>query len=507
MTERNIIALPVDGRPVTREQVQLLGRIAGCEVLCPAVSELGYFREPADRNALARWLREQAPQADGFIFSVDMLVYGGLVPSRFIDDGAAALIERLQLLRELRTRYPDKPIYGFCATMRLSNNNENEEEKLYWSEYGELIWRWSYHSDRFECLGEEEDQKWASMAKALIPEDIRRDYLDTRARNFTVTEQVLKLVADGVIDRLILPQDDTAEYGFNIAERRRLQARVASHGLDDRVLIYPGADEVIYTLLAHQLQGLGAAAPVRLALSLHQPHSIAGLVARYEDRPLLESIRSQIAAAGAVLVEDIDSADAVIAVHSRGSAQGDWAMQAPLPDPEALDERWLSQLAAINKPVALLDLAYANGGDPQLLAGLPIELSRLLAYAAWNTASNSIGSLVAQVCLALGANSGNSADTVHSAHNRHLLAIRLLDDYLYQAEVRQALRRQHVEKQTDPQTLLQSLKALYLQRARQWLRQQQLAEIELEDIYLPWQRSFEIGLRTSLVGDSAGGAL
>ncbi|KUJ82976.1 hypothetical protein AVO43_10540 [Microbulbifer sp. ZGT114] len=484
----------MDGRPVTREQVQLLARVADCELMCPAVEALGYFREPADRNHLAQWVSEYGEAADGFIFSIDMLVYGGLVPSRFIEDSESSLLEHLDLLRNLKQRFPDRPVYAFCATMRLSNNNENEEEKLYWADYGELIWRWSYHSDRFDCLGEAEDQKWADMTQAMIPEQIRQDYLATRARNFSVTCRVLQLVEAGVIDRLILPQDDTAEYGFNIAERRKLQSMVDKRDLGDRVLIYPGADEVIYTLLVHQLQTLGVLPTTRLALHLHQTDAIERMVARYEDRPVLESIRCQIAAAGAELVGNNSQADAVIAVHTSGPEQGDWAMEQPLPSPSENDDDWLASLADTDRPLALLDLAYANGGDPQLMEALPIPLPALTAYAGWNTASNSIGSLVAQVCIAV---NGGSPE-----HNRHLLAIRLLDDWRYQADFRQQLRRQVPEAAADPVRLLDALEELYLEQAREWLQEEGFDGIHLDSLYLPWQRSFEIGLRTTVVEPS-----
>lgn len=501
MAERTILALPVDGRPVTREQVQLLARIAGCELLCPAVEDLGYFREAADRDRLADWVERHAAKADGFIFSLDMLVYGGLVPSRFISDGFESLAARLALLQRLKQAYPEKPLYGFCATMRMSNNNENEEEKLYWADHGTDIWAWSFYADRFDCLGNREDSLKAEKARANIPAAIQRDYLDTRARNFAVTECVLTLVQQGVIDRLILPQDDTAEFGFNIAERRRLQQWVAQNRLQENVLIYPGADEVIYTLLVHQLQRLGQLKPVRLALAPHHPQALQNMIARYEDRPVMDSIHCQVNAAGAELVPSAEDADAVVAVHCRGAVQGDWAMQYPLGEDLGLDTCWLAEVkqhlsGPVQTPLALLDLAYANGGDPELIAALQAAgLQNLQAYAGWNTASNSIGSLVAQLCAALG-NTGRGNDK----HNRQLLAIRLLDDYLYQSQLRQQLRaRQQREGLADGDVA--TLQAMYLPQARRWLETQGFADVQIARVYFPWARSFEVGLATS-VGDA-----
>ena len=498
MSERKILALPVDGRPVTREQVQLLARIAGCELLCPAVEDLGYFREAADRDQLLAWVERHAAEVDGFIFSLDMLVYGGLVPSRFVEDDFASLAARLALLERLKQAYPDKPLYGFCATMRMSNNNENEEEKVYWADHGTDIWTWSFYADRFDCLGNNEDKLKAEQARAKIPAAIQRDYLDTRARNFAVTERVLNLVQQGVIDRLILPQDDTAEFGFNIAERRRLQQWVSEQNVQERVLVYPGADEVIYTLLVHLLQQLGQLRPVRLALLPHHPQALEKMVARYEDRAVMDSIRCQVAAAGAEVVSSLDKADAVVAVHCRGAAQGDWAMQYPLGEDLGIDPEWRARVEQYlarptQTPLALLDLAYANGGDPELIAALePSGLQNLLAYAGWNTASNSIGSLVAQLCATVG-NRGNGSAT----HHRQLLATRLLDDYLYQSRLRQQLRaRQKKAGLADGDVA--ALQEIYLPTARHWLQAQGFADIHIAQAYFPWARSFEVGLATEM---------
>jgi len=490
MSKKVILALPVDGRPVTREQVQLVADIAGCELRCPDVSQLGFFRQPADRKLLKQWLMDNAEQADGFILSMDMLVYGGLVPSRFVEDKASDLSDYLQLLSELKDLYPEKPIYTFAATMRMSNNNINEEEKDYWSAYGKLIWRWSFFSDRYQCLAKQQDQAIALQAQTQIPQDVQDDYLSTRKRNINITYQLLSLVEKGVIDRLILPQDDTAEFGFNIAERRQLQSLVAEKNLAEQVLIYAGADEVLYSLLVHQLIALQVIKPYKLALSIHHPQLLTQMVARYEDRPVLESIANQITAAGAMLVDNSDDADAIIAVHSQGAIQGEWALAYPLEEKVANDSAWLQTLTRHSKPIALLDLAYANGADPQIIAELPISLNKLIGFAAWNTASNSIGSLVAQIGVSL-----QAADTAKQAQ---LLAIRFLDDYLYQAIYRAQLRSQVHEETQDSANILAKLKGIYITEARQWLTKHDFEQVTLKDIYLPWQRSFEIGLVTEL---------
>ncbi len=498
MSSHILLALPVDGRPVVREQVQWLVQSADWALQVPEVQDLGHLRQPADRDALAQWLRTHHTQAAALVLSIDMLVYGGLVPSRFIDDSLPDLLERLELLRTLKVQRPTRPLFAFAATMRISNNNVNEEEKLYWRDYGSLIWQWSYFSDRFTLHDDMTDQARAEAASSAIPMAVQQDYLVTRARNFAVNQKLLEFVAEGVIDRLILPQDDTAEFGFNIAERRELQCQLQLRGLTDRVLIYPGADEVLHTLCAHAVAGLRQAPPLKLWLSCSDPAHISQLHALYEDRPVLDSVRSQVQAVDAVLVDDIADADAVLAVHTQGTQQGDWAMRKALPQPQppAHVQAWVAMLqsgALAELPLAVVDLAYANGGDPVLVAELAHSgaLHRLAAYAGWNTASNSLGGALAQMVLARG--------RYRDADNQRNVVLRLAEDWGYQSWLRQDLRdavRATVadESAMNAQSLAALADATVVPALNAWCAQQTLPW-RIAHSYLPWDRTFEIGLR------------
>ena len=51
---------------------------------------------------------------------------------------------------------------------------------------------------------------------------------------------MIEWTAQGIFDYLIVPQDDTVAYGWNIAESRRLRQYVLKLGLAQRVSIYPG---------------------------------------------------------------------------------------------------------------------------------------------------------------------------------------------------------------------------------------------------------------------------
>jgi Protein of unknown function (DUF4127) len=490
---KQIVALPVDARPVVRAQVQLLMMTSGWALVVPPKESLGHFRVQANVEALAIWLMTEGADASAFVVSLDMLVYGGLVPSRFIDNDLVQLRARLDILKSLKAKWPEKPIYAFAATMRLSNNNINEEEKPYWDQFGELIWRWSFFSDRFAIHGAPDDEQCANHARDLIPLHIRDDYLATRERNFAVTGTTLQMVDEGIINRLVLPQDDTAEYGFNIAERRVLQVKIKERGIEDRVLIYPGADEVIHTLAAYAVSHANTTRePSSCAFYLlpSDPESIVSLVARYEDRPILESIAAQIHAVGGTIVDSAATADVILAVHTDGATQGDWAMRIPLANPQPISLQWLDQLVGHHqqgKPVALLDLAYANGGDPRLieLIAARLPLTEFAAYAGWNTASNSAGSVVAQCALAKTA--------FASATNQQFLCLRLLEDVFYQSMMRQDIRDAIDETSLTPDELEAQIAISFIAPANVWIRQHGF-NFRVATISMPWERTFEIDI-------------
>ena len=490
-TSRVIVGLPVDARPVVRSQVQQMVSCSGWQLRMPDVSQLGHLRTPADRDALRGWLLEQAPQADGFVLSLDMLVYGGLVPSRLIDDALPALLQRLSFIETLHTAARGRPIFAFAATMRISNNDVAEEEKPYWAEHGQRLWAWSYHGDRARSTGAADSVEAARRAEAELPRTIRDDYVATRQRNFALTLAALDFVERGLITRLVLPQDDTAEWGLNIAERRHLQAEVQRRELGARVAIYPGADEVMHTLCARLVASLEGRPPLRVAVATSDPQHIGSLHALYEDRPVPDSVAAQIEAVGALRCDEADSADLLLAVHTQGSAQGDWAMQRALPQRLPINAAWVEQLHAwlrSSRPLALADLAYANGGDPALTdaaSGLP-ALMDFTAYAGWNTASNSLGSVLAQSVLAHGHE--------RAAPARAALALRWMEDLQYQAVLRQRLRGAVDEAAVSPAQLLAAARAIVIAPLNDWAALHDLGH-RVVDIALPWGRSFEIDLQ------------
>lgn len=498
---RKIALIPIDARPVTRELPKQIARIGGWEVLLPDKEILGFLKKPGNINSLSDWLLKVAPEVDGFVLSTDMLAYGGLVPSRINSDELQVVLKRTELILHLKKIYPEKPIMAFSATMRISNNYVNEEEKEYWKDYGEEIWQYSYHTHRYVRTECEESKGKVEKLSAVIPPDILQDYLQTRERNFQVNLSLLDLIENGTLDVLVFPQDDTSEYGLNIEEQESLTDFVRKRQLSSKVFIYPGADEVANTLISRLIYKLEKVAPPTF-FPFYSGETGSHVHAMYEDRPICESVKGQVFAFGSYTVDNANDAEIVFAVNVPGKQQGDLALQKFLGEVDTSHRNigeWVSRVhhyVRKQKLVAIADVAYANGADPAMLPRLldGVPLSHLCGFGAWNTAGNTIGTVVAQAAMIYLQKEKPSIpfDKVQGNMEEQIV-LRLLDDYLYQTIVRQEVRKAvNLETITD-ETLLQEVAFRFNEEAKVFLEKYSL-DYEIKDIYLPWNRTFEIGI-------------
>ena len=92
----------------------------------------------------------------------------------------------------------------------------------------------------------------------------------------------------------------------------------------------------------------------------------------------------------------------------------------------------VSEELSSGRAVAIADIAYANGADNALMGLLRDKnfLFRIQAYSGWNTPTNSTGFVLGQ---------GMLASRMNEKSRQGLLLTRYLDDWGYQANVRQNL--------------------------------------------------------------------
>lgn len=406
--------VPIDNRPVCYTLPKLLAEIdESIEFYIPDRKYLGDLKKEADINHLFEWLIT-LPKLDAIILSLDTLAYGGLIPSRRCPETFEQIKERIETLKEILEGKEAK-IYAFSSIMRISNNNYNEEEKEYWSKWGKKIFAYSYHThegNRESCITN------------LIPSEILDDYIETRRRNFEINKIYLQWQKEGLFETLIFSKDDCAEYGFNVQEAQVLEKMGA--------YTKTGADEIPLSLLSRAIQG-----EIKICPKFLEPEC-KDLISNYEDVSIEKSVLGQIELAGCKITDE-ENSDIILYINNFKNNQGEIVMKVGT-------ESFSKTFTTPNKPYMIADVRFANGADNNFVKELfknKINDENFYGFSAWNTSANSLGSLIC------GAKIKFFAKKYNEKAFKKLQITRFLDDWAYQANVRQQLEKPNIEKTTE----------------------------------------------------------
>jgi len=477
--------IPLDERPVNTRYPQMIGQIAGVEVMLPPSDILSNFRTVADCDKIAEWLGENVDEFDALIVSIETLVYGGLIPSRFTDDLAVTLLERLEVLRKIKHTHSHLLLFGFNVITRISKNPESVEEPDYWDVAGAQLYRYSQAYDRYVRADGDLPNRDDISDEHLL------DFVRRRQRNHMVNLGVLDLLADDVFDLLVISSDDTSEYGFGSREKSWVAEWVDRRGGDDRLLMYPGADEVGSALLARAIVEAHRATPrfyVHYAIEADKDR-----IAPFEDGPVSLTVERQIRAVGGVQVDSVDGADLIVAVNPPAPSGKDFFHPEDAEADRAYRQNALSEFAKQVKSwaeagqhVIVCDVAYPNGSDPVLVEALDkhLDLKTLSAYGAWNTAGNTIGTALAQG-IASNLMEDETAELQFLVH-------RFVEDYGYMHHVRQQVSSESEDTLFGDDTVATITQKIEVGLNEQLDRLEDFSGWTVKNVRLPWKRLFEV---------------
>lgn len=492
-----MLLLPLDERPCNYMYPLMIAESGDVDLVLPDRNLLGNKKDGADTDALASFLIDEAPGCDAAIISVDMLIYGGLVPSRIHHMGVDVLMKRLGILSKLKELNPLLHIYAFASILRCPSYDSDEEEPDYYARYGHELFRRAYLMDLSHRIGLKEDQQM-ELDNITLPDSVLCDYEDRRRTNLQIDKACMELVTNGIADYLMFPQDDSSQYGYTAGDQSKLRYSADNLKLGHRVVFHPGADEAGLTLIARAYCRLRSISPLihaRFASTLGPQ-----IIPSYEDRPMYESLKSHVAACGARLCLDNEEADIELMVNCPGRIMQEAGDAEVCRDPTYDTFRDLSlfadcavQMIEDGKKVAVCDAAYGNGGDMQFVELLDEEgiLPEVFSYAGWNTYCNALGTTLSQAIV------GSDGSPLIKKN----LAYRIIEDALYQAHVRWVIDskiEQHGGSYQDVcpclkwacRTCRDLLNASYCQ-----MNMSRLVDVHVESVVFPWSRLFEVSFQ------------
>ncbi|MBI4278478.1 MAG: DUF4127 family protein [Armatimonadetes bacterium] len=495
-----LLLVPTDARPCTRGYLLDLAAATGWPVESPPAEWLGYRREPGDAQRLQAWAAERATDGAALVASSEMLLYGGLIPSRLGRESLSEIERRIDRLAALATAGAD--LYLAAVNLRIPLSTDGGEEPDYWPAHGAALHRYSVARDRRD-LGEGHDAELIA-ALAEIPPAVLEDFLWRRRRNLLANLHLVTLTAAGRARMLLVGQDDTAPRGLTRAEMDATQALAARVDVEGRVHLTSGADELCLRLLARLVNDRLEARPrVRVRFTFPDDRR---LVPRYEAQPLEDTVHGHLRAAGAEVVDANE--DLLLLVHNfSGPAQKEAHDQAPGAEDAVLST--VSRLADARVrsiPAAVADVRYANGADDQLVRHLlrHPEALGIVAYSAWNTCSNTLGTVIADATIALHVRRGRLGAPDAGAILRRFLIQRFVEDWGYQAIVRKALMQDVLPHTGCAYGDIAGEEGRFEEEARARFEADVLpavraafGPVEIARLWFPWQRLFEVGLEVA----------
>lgn len=390
--KRPILLVPLDSRPPCREFVVNGGKIIGRTIVTPPTEYMDYYSKAGETTEMRQWLAENTGTADAVILSVDQLLSGGLLAAREAHISHADIDALAAYLRTLHTAHPTVPLHAFYILPRAipQDGIEGWRERRALLAYARLLGRAG------EGLPVDENEM-ERLREEFPPDDLEK-YLAHFDESTALASMLIELTEEGTLTRLVLGQDDGEEFSVGNLKKAELSALLAQKNIaPERAMIVHGADEIALSMLARmavdELRTRGGTPP-RISLR-YARDDMADAVFPFMAVSNDVTAREKIAMLGAALAEDDTSSDLTLLISAGDSGADTLGSRAPT-------AAAIKVMLAAGTPVALVDLSRHFHAEETLLPILiekDVPVNALTAYAGWNTASNAIGTAVAEAVL------------------------------------------------------------------------------------------------------------
>lgn len=447
--KHRILFIPMDDRPCTFKMPVRMANIVQAEFVTPDVELLGSFKMPGNSDKLLEWLKNLEGEFDGAIISTDMILYGGLVASRIHKISKDTVKSRLREFMEIidSKRKSLGKVFLFSSLLRVMPTITDESLIPLMDSIVSFSCE-SYHAKK----GNENAEKNLNNLRESIPEKLLEEYLKTRERNFCINKTLIEEAAKDFFDFLLIGIDDSKTTGLNILEKEMLEESIDSFSIKEKAIIATGTDEMAVLLLARLLtEKTGLHPTIHTIFSNSEGKDMVG---RYEDRSYENIAKLHSKIAGGDCCESRKDADILLYIHNPSGDQKEAASQ-------KLDimgkKNVMNFIYSINKSIekgrmtALADVFYANGADSIMVSKLieNINIFSLASFAAWNTSGNTLGTSIAHaIIFFIAEKTITLPEDKKEALSAHVLLLmeRFIDDWLYQAEIRQQISLQALLK-------------------------------------------------------------
>lgn len=379
--------IPLDDRPVNVERIEYLAASAGITLLMPE-SPLFATRldgqpqnsggQIGDRKALLEWLKSVERKADIFVISLDQMLSGGLVGSRWLDN--TDLTFEYEVADYIITLTKKKQVCLFDTVMRLASTTGFGGYGM--NEYSALrsyaaVARKQLAGDALtveNIIAGYRTGSDGSIIPTSLPEKALTKYFSSRSRKLRLADYIFRNSGDDMFCFVGI-DDSTPQISIQTNEINYITSLLGTNGS-----LFTGTDELAMMCFSRLTTD-------RLGTLSVSTEYFGGAENQAADSFDVDSL--------AVCLEKHYDGMRLVRADDTGADLHVLVLTRPVTDNNAVNSQKLinayKKYSADGKPVAIIDIS----GDPATLAnrliGSGADLGYVFGYSSWNTAANSIG--------------------------------------------------------------------------------------------------------------------
>ncbi|QSZ27054.1 DUF4127 family protein [Aceticella autotrophica] len=472
-----IVFVPLDTRPVSLQNVEILSKAGGYELLVPPFDSLDNYIKPGNQDKLYDWLQGVVVRPDVYavVISTNQFISGGLIASRNYKNvtGYKKAINKLKNIINLSR---DKKCILISIMPRVSNTLE-EQDTVYAANSLNIGY---FNAIKTDILSN--NMSDIEGLKSRMPSNLF-NYMYVIAQEAVINYEIASGLKSNAI--LTIGIDDTTmksmlNYAYDDLKKNGIKKY-------KNIYMLHGADEISLMTIAKLANGNQQAKPsFEIA---YEKHWDDRMNLPYEGGTLKEITEEKIHYIGGDIEKDAKN---IIYIHSNK-------------DSGITINSIINTRKKKNQNLGIADVAMTNGGDPHLVEEILTNdnFKKIDAYSGWNTPSNTIGTVISELSIKSNLDTVKDKKIYNERDKAYLtfLFIRYADDYIYQSIVRnemykwaqsQGEDKYNLKNTNEADSVLQQKMNPYFDRLIDIFNRNTILRIKKAKAVFPWNRMFEI---------------
>ncbi|SNX53592.1 DUF4127 family protein [Thermoanaerobacterium sp. RBIITD] len=474
--KEKIVFVPLDTRPVSLQNVEILSNAGGKELLVPPMDTLDYYMKKGNQNMLYEWLKVMVkrPDVSAVVISTNQFLSGGLIASRnYLNN--IKYKEGVARLKNIIEMSGNKRIILISIMPQAAPTLYEQDTKYVQNqtniEYYKMMKNAISNSDEIEL----------NKLKSRMPSNLF-NYMYVIASEGLINNEIASSLKSNVI--LTIGLDDTTMKSMLNYAYNDLKNGIKKY---KNIYMLHGADEISMLAIARLINEENNFSPAyKIAFEKKEDEN---MYLPYEGGTIKEITVEKIDYIGGKASDDAKN---IVYIHSH------------------IDNK-IGIKSAIDKyknngqNFGIADVAYTNGGDQNLVQDIIRNnlLKNIDAYSGWNTPSNSIGTVIAE--LSIKSNIDRIKDKKISIERYKdyyaFTFIRYADDYVYQRIVRNEMQNwaksngenpDNLKNINEADTVLKEKMRQYLDKLVKGYDDNDILKINSIEVQYPWRRMFEV---------------